>query len=70
MDITDALDSYLISKVRVEEWNVEFFGMFYRPIAEMMIGQALIGARDERFFDQNKLNANLSPGAQKVLRGE
>lgn len=50
MDITDALDSYLISKVRVEEWNVEFLGMFYRPIAEMMIGQALIGARDERFL--------------------
>lgn len=70
MDITDALDIYLTSKVKTEEWKTEFVGKFYRPLAELMLVQAMTAARDDRLFDQDVLNQRLSPQAQQALRGE
>jgi hypothetical protein len=70
MDITDALDAYLTSKVKVGEWQMEFMGKFYKPIADMMINMAMQGAKNEQMFDQGKLNQVLSPGAKQKLRGE
>ena len=70
MDITDALDSYLNAKAKVGEWESEFIGKFYRPIADMIIQQALQNARTSPMIDQQKLESRLSPGALRKFRGE
>ena len=70
MDITDALDSYLRSKVKVGEWQDEFMGRFYKPVADMMIAMAMKTAGNDQMFDQQLLGQNISPEAQQRLRGE
>jgi hypothetical protein len=70
MDVTDALDSYLRAKVRVGEWEAEFMGRFYKPVAEMIINMAVKAAGNDQFFDQQMLDQNLSPEALQRLRGQ
>ena len=70
MDITDALDAYLTAQVRTQQWEAEFMTTFYKPVADMMVNMAMKNAGNDQLFDQQKLNQNLSPAAQKRLRGE
>jgi hypothetical protein len=70
MDISDALDAYLQSKVKIGEWEQEFNARFYKPIGDMIIGMAMHNARNNPMIDQNKLESRLSPEALKRLRGE
>ena len=70
MDITDAFDSYLRAKVKVGEWQDEFMGRFYKPVADMMIAMAMKTAGNDQMFDQQALGQNISPEAQQRLRGE
>ena len=69
-NITDALDSYLLAKVRVKQWEDEFMLNFYKPLLNMMEMAAMSAARNNPNIDQNKLKANLSPEARQKLRGE
>lgn len=73
-DITDALDAYLIGKVKVGEWQNDFLTSWILPlvkldakiIEEFMLNQI----KSHPNINQDKLQSNLSPEALRRLRGE
>jgi hypothetical protein len=70
MDITDALDSYLTAKVKLDKWRREFETKFYKPIADALIDIALREARNNPMYNREEIEKNLSPEALRKFRGE
>jgi hypothetical protein len=70
MDITDALDSYLTAKVKLDKWRREFETKFYKPIADVLIDIALREARNNPMYNREEIEKKLSPEALRKFRGE
>ena len=69
-NISDALDSYLTSKAKINGWTRDFMVEWYEPLIKMTIQQGIEGMKEHPNINNQKLEGGLSPKARARLRGE